>query len=362
MQQTGTFEATGKAEAAHLVGLGHPALVRFDQVRNLLVQTGLAPEPETYEILYLYVGDADRSLSREIERTLETGRLDLTTIRNLRTTYLGDIAAAELMELVKAAHDSATELIDDLGEGRNRLSLYDATLKAEEESLSKQLTVGELLALVQRLRQANQEMMTANIRLEAEITEVTEETARLLDRLETSERAASTDPLTGLPNKHGLMGMLKRAQLAAAADDMPLSVGLVDIDHFAGINRQWGLDIGDEVLRCVGAHLRKMAQDSSGEKAFVGRYASDQFAVVLPALDLKQSVATVEAARALLARQMLRRTDDGTSLGRISFSAGVAQHRTGDTAEGLVDRADAALFRAKNLGRDRVLPEKNPPA
>ena len=90
-----------------------------------------------------------------------------------------------------------------------------------------------------------------------------------------------------------------------------------------------------------------------------GRHGGEEFLVMLPGLGLAEAAAALDSARAILARQVLRKADDGQVLGRVSFSAGVALLRPGDSVEGLVDRADAALYGAKRAGRDRVQPEKS---
>lgn len=359
MQHVDKFEPAGRATAADHGGSGHPGLVRFDAVRRLLVETGLTPEPETYEVFYLYVSEMDPALSREVERALESGHISISTIRAIRTSYLGDIAAGELLELVEEAHGSATDLVDSLAEGTAELVAFDAVLNAEDTLLGKDCNQADLIHIITRLRAANRRMMRANNQLESEILAVTSQAGDLLNRLKKAENSASTDALTGLPNKRGFAKTLKRAHAIADVENRPLSIGLIDIDHFAELNRKWGVDIGDEVLRCVAAHLRATAQAAGGDNAFAARLGSDEFAVVLPGIDLKRAVAIVEDARAVLARQMLRRADDGTNLGRITFSAGIAQYRSGESPDSHLDRADAALFRAKRVGRDRVLPEKS---
>ncbi|MGL6043651.1 MAG: GGDEF domain-containing protein, partial [Sandaracinobacteroides sp.] len=165
------------------------------------------------------------------------------------------------------------------------------------------------------------------------------------------------DPLTGLQNRRGLIDALKRAVATALAEGTPLTVGLVDIDHFKKVNDQWGHAIGDEVLRCVAGHLQTHSKRAAGERGISGRFGGEEFLVAFPGLGLAEAAAALDNARAILARQVLRKADDGQSLGRVSFSAGVALLRADDTVGTLVDRADSALYAAKRAGRDRVLPE-----
>ena len=361
MEQPGRLEAVREARLTDLSEPdGPPGLDRFDRIRTILLSTGLPADPEIYELLYLYVSDADAALSRAVEQALADGTLNLLTIRELRRNHLGEIAGAEVLALMKVAQNNASRLTSSLNHACTDLEAYDATLSAEEKTLEMLHSAQELAQLVLRLHQTNAAMLATNRRLETDIRAVVQETSRLLDRLNTAERTARTDPVTGLLNRRGLMDALKRLQADALAADAPLAIGLVDIDHFKHFNKQWGHDIGDEVLRCVGAHLQIDAQKAAGDTAFAGRYGGEEFLVVLPATALPQATSVLDNSRARLARLVLRRSTDNANLGRISFSAGVAQLRSEDTTDSLVDRADSALYNAKRYGRGRVLPERAP--
>ena len=111
MQQTGQLVAERAAGVEGDMGpLGHPRLHLFDEVRPLFASTGLPPEPDNYELLYLHVSGADPTLSREVERALAAGELGPIQVQALRKAHLGDIAAAELQLLVEAAQGSAQAL------------------------------------------------------------------------------------------------------------------------------------------------------------------------------------------------------------------------------------------------------------
>ncbi len=337
---------------------GHPGLARYDAIRALFAETGLPPDPQTYELFWLHLGGGAPALSRELEAMLDEGRLTAERVMALRRIHLGDIAGAEMMALVEATQGSALQLADRLSRGQSDIRAYDERIAAEDSLIAASLTAQALAEAVQRLRRANAVMMAANRRLAAEIRAASHQTGRLLDRLESAERSARTDPLTGLPNRRGLAEAMKRAAVQADARGAPLSVALVDIDHFKRFNDQWGHAIGDEVLRCVGAHLAARARETAGEGAVTGRHGGEEFLVLLPGLALAEATAAMDQARDLMARQILRRASDGVSLGRLCFSAGVAALRPDDSPDTLFDRADAALYAAKRAGRDRVYPER----
>ncbi len=358
MKEAGALVAAGDAaDLPDHSGLGHPSLGWFDEIRGLLNRTGLPAEPEIYELFWLHVSEADAALSRDLERLLAEGDHGIDRVKTLRRAHFGEIAASELLALVEAAQTGAEALADRLDRGLADVKTYDDAVAEEDAALSVAKSAHELAELVQRLRRANATVMAANRRLEADIRTASLETGKLLDRLDSAERTARTDPLTGLMNRRGLTEALKKAQATALESGQPLSTALVDIDHFKRVNDQWGHAIGDEVLRCVATHLASHARRTAGDKAFAGRHGGEEFVVALPGMALGEAAAAIDNARAILARQVLRRSDDGASLGHISFSAGVAMLRPDDSSDSLIDRADAALYTAKRTGRDRVLPE-----
>ncbi len=352
----GTNGAASQASAAAETA-AHPELAIYDSIRALLLSTGLSPDPETYELFWLYATGADAALVRELDRLLAEGPIARETVTALRRAHVGAIAAGEVQELVATARTETEQLEEGVRTGQRELAAFDSSVAEEDSALARGLSAPELTELVQRLRRANARMMSANRRLEAEMRKTLLRTGELIERLAEAEAAARTDPLTGLLNRRGTHDALRTAMEAANAADEPLSVSVVDIDHFKRLNDQWGHAIGDEVLRHVATVLRAQVARLAGEASFVGRIGGEEFLAVMPGAILPRACAAVDAARASLARQVLRRASDGMSLGRVSFSAGVASLRPEDTRETLIDRADAALYTAKRAGRDRVLPE-----
>ena len=346
-----------QAPARDTSGLGHADLLLFDEIRTILAASGLRPEPPVYEILWLHLIGADPALSRDIDRAIEEGEgLSPGLIAELRRTHLGEIAASEVHAIMETAQAASERLADHLETGRRDIEAHDRAILDEDSRLSAQPASQEAVGtIVQRLRRANARMLAANRKLEAEIDRARQETAALLDRLEGAERAARTDALTGLLNRRGLNEALKKAIRRARAQDAALSVALVDIDHFKKINDQWGHSIGDEVLRYVGNFLAHCLKAREG--SFAGRYGGEEFLAVFPDVSVPAATTAMDAIRAALARQVVRRTSDGAKLGRLAFSAGVAGLKPEDSPDCLIDRADRAVYAAKRAGRDRVLPE-----
>lgn len=158
------------------------------------------------------------------------------------------------------------------------------------------------------------------------------------------ERLSRTDTLTGLPNRMHLQDALDAALHRSARHGEPLSVVLVDIDHFKRVNDTWGHNTGDEVLRDVAGALRDGVR--AGDTA--GRWGGEEFLVLLERCDGPEALAVAGALRRRVAAL------SHPQAGGVRVSLGVAVAKPGTSAVRLVDRADGALYAAKAAGRDRV--------
>jgi release factor glutamine methyltransferase len=148
MKETGGLDAARTADGAgDHGGMGHPALLHYDMVRRLFVETGLVPEPETYELFWLHVTGADPALSRAVEERMAAGGLEADAVKELRRRHLGDIAAAEVLALLEATQASATHLAGRLERGHEELKAYDAEIAAGDEALAVARGNGERLGL-----------------------------------------------------------------------------------------------------------------------------------------------------------------------------------------------------------------------
>ncbi len=155
-------------------------------------------------------------------------------------------------------------------------------------------------------------------------------------------REGRTDTLTGLGNRRALLEHLHEEMVHATTDGRPLSLAMLDLDHFKRFNDAHGHVAGDALLRAMAALLHSGVRD----RDMVARYGGEEFCVVLPASDL-------DAARALVDR-LCSSVRTSTDLGGVTVSAGVGQWDGAEGAVALIERADRALYRAKRAGRDRV--------
>ena len=334
---------------------GRGAMDWYDQIRAVLVQTGLPPEPAVYDILWRYVRDEDHELSLAIEKALAGEGLTLGVLMGLRETLLGQMSETQVNLLIAEAHGQAEALTKRIESGQTDLADYGRAIAHGGERLAGPMDATMLAGLLEQLSAATSTMQAANTRLIDELEAAATESRGLADRLIQAERAAVTDALTGVFNRRGLMAAVEKAQAEAVANGVPMALAVVDIDHFKRFNDRFGHAMGDDVLRFVARHLADRLEQDGG---CVGRLGGEEFVGVMPGTTVQSAAGRIDRIRAELAGQVLRSAADGSSMGRISFSAGVAEHRTGQGPDQLIERADGALYTAKRLGRDRVVPDR----
>jgi diguanylate cyclase (GGDEF)-like protein len=164
-----------------------------------------------------------------------------------------------------------------------------------------------------------------------------------------AEVDAHTDILTGIANRRALQAHAKAALERAGPQATPLSVVMIDVDLFKKFNDSFGHAQGDACLRRIGQIL---AAEFSRSGDFVARYGGEEFAALLEETDAAQAMIATDRARAALVALQVRHPH--SSHGYVSFSAGVAEFRPGETFDTLLARADAALYLAKVRGRNRI--------
>lgn len=189
--------------------------------------------------------------------------------------------------------------------------------------------------------------------LEQRVADRTRDLARANAELEESnrqlKRLARFDELTGLCNRRHLMECLDKALSMARRYQTPLCLMMLDADHFKDLNDNHGHAAGDRVLAALGRLIR----DNLRASDIAGRYGGEEFCIALPQTEARDAMATAEKLRALIGEEAI--SWNGATL-QITCSIGVsAWHPAIADLGELLDRADAALYGAKNAGRNRVV-------
>ena len=204
-----------------------------------------------------------------------------------------------------------------------------ATAEGAMDFIVKPIRLTELPLRIERAR----ELMDSKLSREKMISEL--------------ERKATVDELTQLLNSGQFFARLESEIAKSRRYGRPLTLAMLDIDHFKDVNDRYGHPVGDQVLRHVAAVLSGSCR--SADTAF--RYGGEEFALLLPETGIDHGVEVVERARAHVAAA---HTVNGEEI-VVTISGGVAELSATDDPDGLVERADEALYGAKRTGRNRVV-------
>ncbi|WP_299795686.1 sensor domain-containing diguanylate cyclase [uncultured Shewanella sp.] len=162
------------------------------------------------------------------------------------------------------------------------------------------------------------------------------------------EFMASTDKLTGVANRQVFEEYFSKAMAEAGDNEAPISIILLDIDLFKDVNDTYGHNVGDLVIKTVSSILKNQLR----EKDAVCRWGGEEFLLLLPNLELSHAVDVAERIRGKIATRKIRVNEHEIC---VTVSLGVAEYNHSERPNELINRADVALYQAKEQGRDRVV-------
>ncbi len=218
------------------------------------------------------------------------------------------------------------------------------------EAILLSIALADRLNLVQQERnKAKQRYQRMLVHSKDELErQVQERTAELANAKEAAEQLARTDTLTGLPNRRCFFERSEAELLRSRRFEHPLSLFILDIDHFKSINDRYGHAFGDQALQAVASVIRDCLRDTD----ILGRIGGEEFAAVLPQSDTDSALQIAERLR--LCIEELEFLTNGDRL-TLSASIGLATLHDGESLDQLMARADELLYQAKNSGRNRVI-------
>lgn len=256
------------------------------------------------------------------------------------------MASAEIARSVAAGNLSARMETNGTGDA---FDVFAQSFNAMADELAAAFSTledqkAEIAAQLDTFQALNEEMADYSVEVQTLSEQLQWQNSQLETLNKRLQQMAHTDGLTGLINHRSFHDKLAEAFAMATRHGMPLSLVMIDVDHFKQFNDRHGHPGGDEALREVAALLQSLARETDS----CARYGGEEFAVILPHTDARGAVAFAERARQAAHKLVLFGTPITISLGVASLGPGIK------TPGDLVAEADAALYNAKRSGRDRV--------
>lgn len=279
---------------------------------------------------------------RHVQQLLSDTRERQRTLKHER-----EAARAALKQLIH-------QMLHEIGELGTTTDRFQDSLGHYADTIGQADSIESLAGVVREMIEGSRAVQSvvsqAQTRLQSEhqrATELSDRVRSLEDEIRKLSNEVSTDPLTQIANRRGLMRAFEAEQARVSRNDTPLAIGLLDVDNFKRLNDQLGHQTGDEALKFLARRVGECLRPVD----VVARYGGEEFVVLLPDTPADEGQQALTRLQRTLSAEFFTHDDKKVF---ITFSAGVTQYRLGEAIEAALDRADLALYEAKRTGKNRT--------
>jgi diguanylate cyclase len=332
----------------------HCALKAFERLKH----DGLEPTPNNYAIYYFYFSGTNPNLKMAIDILIsQQGLLTQENCNELYVAHLGLDAEYRILQDTNAAIEAEiTRVLDSIDKATSGTTQYHETLDAFSGELNRSVSLENIRAAVSKVASETLSIIKQNERLTTQLGAATQQLTELRYNFDQAHKELQIDPLTEVGNRKFFDRQLAYVTAEARDNDSPLAVLMIDIDHFKKFNDTYGHLVGDQVLRLV---ARTMVENLKGRDV-IARYGGEEFVILLPLTRLEDAKKVGDHLRSCLSTKRIRKRNSNETLGTVTISIGAASYCTGEDLDDFIGRADSALYKAKNAGRNQVAIEALP--
>lgn len=318
---------------------------------EFLESHGISADPRTFTLGYTYFAGTHPAVKVEIDHLIAAGAFNRRSCARLYEEVFGlDAEARAIRDASETIERSLARVLGVLDDAGKDAQSYGQALENATGMMANASDMNALRSALEGILSETRRMESRSTTLHTRFADATEEVAELRRNLDEMRLAASTDGLTGIPNRKSFDLQIREFCTDAERAEAPLSLLMADVDHFKKFNDDHGHQVGDLVLKLVARTL----SDCVRGRDFVARYGGEEFVVLLPRTGVAGAFAVAENIRDTIAAKRFAKKSTGESLGTVTLSFGVAQYKPGETLEDFVARADTGLYQAKKRGRNRV--------
>ena len=327
--------------------------------KNVILNTterSIPLTPENYHVWFEYFLGSNQELKASIDELISSEKGFSQEINErLYTEYLKGDKKEILQEVHKETHKIFQNIFRATLSTNDLASDYSDKMEEYSNKLHNANDLTQIQHFIVDIIKDTNNMAESSRQLNQQLEEATSQIENLSKQLEETEREVLLDGLTGLNNRKAFNRKIKELCGKFDKNEGFFSVVMLDIDYFKKVNDQYGHQIGDEVLCIVGSQLKENLKG----KDFPARYGGEEFIILLPNTTLDNACVVADQIREKISKKRLKIKKTGKPIGNITVSIGVSEIRERDTAISVVERADSALYMAKDSGRNNVKSEKD---
>jgi diguanylate cyclase len=335
------------------------ATVIARQALERMVRHKVVPNPDNFAVWYLYACGENPEL-RQVIDLLITSDQEFSPERSAQvfkrfcSSPFESVPLSIIAERVEAELGTALATLD---QANRKAVAYGDTLEAASGKVGSIRRTEDLTHLLGVILSQTRAMAKQSRDVERQLRQSCAEVGQLKEQLDDARREAMTDALTAIANRKMFDFMLREAAIESVESGEPLCLLFLDIDHFKQFNDNFGHAVGDQVLKLLAAVLKETCKGQDTP----ARYGGEEFAVILPRTGIDNAARLAENIRERIASKPIVNRKTGEQLGRVQVSIGAAEFAWGEPVRSLVERADKALYQAKNTGRNRVVVSRSEP-
>jgi diguanylate cyclase len=322
------------------------------QVMHRIGQDNLKPNPHVFSVLYAHYTRTNIDISNVIG-DMDKKKESLTTsmCEELFEKYLSPTKEKEFFDesarKVQAVASEIVELIRGAGIAHKE---YSQQLQRQSTGFNDASNIDQVKKIVSELVTDTRRMIDENHKLEEKLHDSAHELQQMRNDVHHLKQETMSDTLTGVPNRRAFDNELKIRAAESIDKNRPLCLVMIDIDHFKSFNDTYGHPVGDQVLRLVARTLEEGLRSTE----MLSRYGGEEFAVIVPNIKLRDCEKVAQRLRERIAAKDIVNQSKNEKLGRLTISLGIAQLQAGEAISEFIDRADRALYKSKEAGRNRV--------
>ncbi len=332
-----------------------------DQALVRMSEFGLSPNPNNYMVWFTYYSKRDPELNEVIDAALDNGQpIDDIRCHAIYQRFFGQDDSDKLFTTSAHIEAAVSRILDHVDQvGRNAHG-YSEAISGFSDQLRENSSAEDVHEIVAGIVEETRRMEERTRELEQRLKESSEEVTELKANLVEVQNEAMTDMLTGIANRRCFDQQLQDQAAEAIEEEKPMSLLLLDIDHFKNFNDNFGHLMSDQVLKLI---ARSLTESVKG-RDLPARFGGEEFAIVLPETPIEAACVLANQIRMLISRRNIVKKSTGEILCKVSVSIGAGQYRPGEPLDDLIRRTDTALYAAKDAGRNRVVSERRdaPPA